>query len=388
MNFWLKLRSLVTAGLILWPHWSLAWGPYRFQGGASGKAELKYINEVPVLVVAGRPDEIGHRTAELTAAAAKRLLDFPLALVTLMGQGSRWPQLLAMAREMLDQLPADHRRELEAFAQSSGLERDKLLGMNALLDIYGGFGCSSLVLESERSATGSPILGRNLDIFSAGVLQQYGLVVVCRPEGKIAFVSVAFPGVFGVFSGMNERGLALALHGVFRSGNGSANFDPKGTPCTMVLRRVLEECSTVQEAEALLQKSRHTTVLSVVLCDRQRGSVVEVGPGGTAVRRPVNGICACTNHFRAGRNLPAEVCPRYAGLLRATKSGRLTLDAVARKLDEVNQGLQTVQTMIFEPDPLRLHVAVGTCPSSSQPLKALEMEPLLKGESSPGPLRK
>jgi predicted choloylglycine hydrolase len=296
---------------------------------------------------------------------------------------------------MLAHFPAEHRREMEAYAETAfssarhtpfvsrtaRRDRDKLLAMNTMLDVYGAFACSSLVVEAARSAAGSPIFGRNLDIISLGVLERYGLVAVYRAAGKLAFVSVCFPGVFGVFSGMNERGLALALHGVFRSDDGSPVFDHDGTPCTMFLRRILEECSTVREAEQRLRAGRHTTALCVVLCDRIHGAVAEVWPGGVAVRKAENGICACTNHFRAGRNVPVAACRRYAGLLRNTETGKLAVEAVARKLHEVHQGSQTVQTMVFEPGPLHLHLAMGSCPSSALPLRRLAVGPLLQGEN-------
>jgi hypothetical protein len=37
--------------------------------------------------------------------------------------------------------------------------------------------------------------------------------------------------------------------------------------------------------------------------------------------------------------------------------------------------------MIFEPVPLKLHLAMGSAPSSALPLKTLELAPLLKPES-------
>ncbi len=383
MNVLFGLRNLAVAGLILWPHWTRAWRPYRFREATAGNGCLKYIAELPVLCVRGRPEEIGRQKAELTARGAKLLADFPRALVALMGRQGEWSQLIATARQMLKQFPADHRRELEVCAEAAKVDRDKLLAVNTMLDVYGGFGCSSLVVEGNRSATGSPIFGRNLDIISLGILQRYGLVAVYRPQGKFAFASVCFPGVFGVFSGMNERGLALALHGVFRTDDDSATSDPKGIPCTMLLRRVLEECSTVEEAEQLLRTSQHTTLLNIVLCDRIRGAVAEVSPGGVALRRSMTGICACTNHFRAGRDLPAGLCRRYAGLLRDTEIGKLAVDAMAGKLHQVHQGLQTVQTIIFEPGPLHLHIAMGSCPSSALPLKQLRIGPLLGIQESP-----
>jgi hypothetical protein len=213
-------------------------------------------------------------------------------------------------------------------------------------------------------------------MFPAAVLQNYNLVIVCRPKGKFAYAGVAFPGIVGVMSGMNSQGLALVVHGVFSSGDGRRNFNLQGTPCTMLYRRIMEECSTVDQAADLLRRSRHTTALSVVLCDRKSGAVVETAPESVAVRRSESGICACTNHFRAGRNLPAGVCPRYATLMQRSATGTLGLGDIARTLHEVNQGYQTLQTMIFEPGPLELSLAVGSCPSSALPLKKLQLSPL------------
>jgi isopenicillin-N N-acyltransferase-like protein len=351
--------------------------PSWFREANSEGAELRLVQDLPLLVVQGTPEAIGRQSAALTGKAIRQLVDVPWQLLSLLGRRDQWQQHVATSRLLWARAPADHRRELEACSQAAGVDRDKLIVLNTVLDIYGGLGCSSLILEARRSATGSPLFGRNLDIFAAPVLQPYNLVAVYRPERKHAFVAVGFPGVLGVTSGMNDRGLALAVHGVFAARGGAPPFDPQGVPCTVLYRRVLEECATVREAEDLLRRERPTTALSVVLCDRQRGAVVEVAPGGVAARGSVDGVCVCTNHFRAGRNLAVDVCPRFATLARSRTEDRLGLDDMARKLHAVNQGEQTLHTMVFEPGPLQLHVAMGSCPSSALPLKRLDLPPLL-----------
>ena len=45
-------------------------------------------------------------------------------------------------------------------------------------------------------------------------------------------------------------------------------------------------------------------------------------------------------------------------------------------VDAANQGKFTLQTMIFEPAALKLHLAIGECPSSALPLKELDLKPL------------
>ena len=64
----------------------------------------------------------------------------------------------------------------------------------------------------------------------------------------------------------------------------------------------------------------------------------------------------------------------------------LTVADVARKMHDVNQGPLTVQTMIFEPETLVLHLAVGDTPSSALPLKRLDLAPLLKPGEGDGPM--
>jgi hypothetical protein len=355
-------------------------GPFPYRKGEHEEGRLDYINGLPVLVVEGTPEELGEQQAALTAEAAGKILGYPRKLLGLIGRERRLPEMLAMSRSLAPQIPADHLTELEAFAGAAGLDRDSLLELNTLVDAYrGGLGCSSLIVDSHRSATGGPLFGRNLDFFTRGTLQRYSIVVVCRPENKHAFVSVGFPGMLGCFSGMNDAGLALAVHEVFFSKDRAPMFNSKGVPYTFCFRRILEECSTIEEAEKLARSLPRTTLLSLALCDREGGAVLELTPRNVVVRRGQQGILACTNHFRTECLATLSFPLRYFRLMRARRLPQLRLADVARKLDQVNLGRLTMQTMIFEPIPLVLHLAIGSCPSSALPLKRLELAELFKG---------
>jgi hypothetical protein len=325
---------------------------------------------------------MGQQAAALTRETVGPLLAIPLLMRL---ASSRNGQSTQVFRRMLERCPEDHRRELESFAQQAnmkGMRHDLLVRLNMLFDTYGALGCSSLTVDSSRSATKAPLFGRNLDIAHRGVLNGYSLVVVYRPEGKHAFVSVGFPGLFGVFSGMNERGLALAVHGVFVAPDGSPTFNTDGVPCGFVCRKILETCATIAEAEQVLRGAKPVTSLNVVLCDRQEGAVAEVTPRSFALRRARGSICACTNHFRAiGSRSGGVYCHRYNRLLGSSRMSTLGVPEIAAKLHEVNQGTMTLQTMVFEPQPLRLHLSTGPCPASSHPLKQLDLSRLLAGRS-------
>lgn len=353
--------------------------PYR--EGRCGPAELKYIHGLPVLAVEGSPEEIGRQCATLVGEQARQLVDYPRKLLAAVGLGHKFPALLAAGQRLLPQFPPDHLAELEAFARTAGLERHVLVGVNTMVDVYrGGLGCSSLLVEASRSKTGGPLFGRNLDFYSLGILQKYSVVIVCRPQGKRGFCSVGFPGMVGCLSGMNDAGLALAVHEVLLAGDGAPLFDPRGVPYTLLLRRVLEECRTVDEAERLVRANARTTLFNLALCDLRTVRVLEVTPRSVAVRGPERGILACTNHFRSPelRTL-FRFSWRYQALWESRALEGLDAADIARKLHEVSQGPMTLQTMVFEPGSLRLHLSIGASPASALPLRTLDLGPLLLG---------
>jgi len=358
-----------------------------YREGRYHKGELKYVNDLPVLIVEGTPTEIGEQKAVLTGDAAKVLAGYPKKLLKQLGREDQWPKVLEMGELLAPQFPPDHREELRAFADKAGVGRDDGIAANTLIDTYrGGFGCSSLIVEPERSATGGPIFGRNLDFHTLGVLEQYSLVTVHRPKGKRAFASIGFPGLFGCLSGINDAGLALAVHEVLLSRDQSPLFNPKGVPYAICFRRILEECSTVAEAERLLRSCQRTTKLNLALCDRNEAGVLEMTPKTVAFRGAEDGVCACTNHFRTKELVILPLCRRYNILQRYFELERLDLADVSKALNEVNQGRMTVQTMIFEPALLVLHLAIGSCPSSAQPLQRLDLKPLLLPAAQPAPI--
>ncbi len=106
--------------------------------------------------------------------------------------------------------------------------------------------------------------------------------------------------------------------------------------------------------------------------------MLEITPKNVVLRRGSDGLCINTNHFRSESLALSKVCPRYVLLSRAAAIEKLGVADVFKKLDEVNMGPRTVQAMVFEPGPLVLHVAMGKCPATKEPLEELELEPFFQ----------
>lgn len=359
----------------------LAEEPFRYPVGKHGKGELKYIDGVPVLLVEGKPAEIGEQTALLTATANQKLLAYPRDYLKSMKMDFSWPLILKMSQGMAPQFPRDYMEELESGVKAAKLNRELVIAANTAFDIKRMMGCAALIVEPERTAGKQILFGRNLDFPTLGYLHEYSIVSVIRPEGKHAFASVGFPGLSGVLSGMNDAGLTLAVLECYPAvKDDSPKFDAKGIPYAMCFRRILEECSTVDEAEKLLKAMKRTTRISLAICDKSSSAVFEITSKTVSARKAENGICAATNHFRTPELATDTKCWRYAILEKCQDKdfGPLDVAAVAKKMDEVSQtaGDETLQTMVFEPAMLTLHLALGKPPASRQPLKTIELGPL------------
>lgn len=351
---------------------------FKYTEGKHRGGELKYHGKIPVLTVAGSPDEIGEQVGALQAGVVTDLQNLIEAYVRFRGWGDVYPWLLKSGSLLEWNFPQTHRREFGVAMKTSKVNRDLLVLINTAFDVVSAFACSTIVAEPERSASGEIVFGRNLDLPRFAHLHELTMVTVYHPKDKHAFASIGFPGLFGVVSGMNEKGLALAVNEIVEAKDDGAKFNPFGTPKLFLLRRVLEECSTVDEAEALLKKATRTGMMAVTVADPKSFAVFEVTAKTVVRREKVDGILTCTNHFRSKELSVRDKCKRLDALDKSRVKAKLSVDDIGAALHAARFGDLTMQTMIFEPSRLRLHLAFGQVPSSALPRETLELGPLFK----------
>jgi isopenicillin-N N-acyltransferase-like protein len=353
-------RFLVLLAVALLAPLARGADPKPFPEAKHGKGELRYLNGVPVLIVRGKPAELGEQFGRLAVLNAPDLAGLHDRFLKDAGQEKRYPLIAAMAQTLKPNFPPHLLTEIEAAAKESDRELSLLLFANTVADLSSGLGCSTVVVEKERSATGAPLFGRNFDWLPTKGITDHTLVVVYKGEGKRAFAAVTISPISGVISGMNDAGLAITINEIsIKKSKDKAAFNWKGTPLLLAFRRVLEECGSVAEAEKLLRQIPRTTTCCLTLCDPNGGAVFEITPTNLEVRTAENGVCCCTNHFRTEKLCVEDKCWRYAKLapLQAKDGPKLGIKDVFARLDEVNQGQNTLQCMVFEPATRVLHLA-------------------------------
>jgi isopenicillin-N N-acyltransferase-like protein len=349
--------------------------PGPFPEGKHGGGQLRYLDGVPVLTLRGTPAEMGEQFGKLAVAGAPDLTGLHERFLKDSKQEKNYPAIVFAATKLKSHFPAHIATEMEAAAKAADRPLSLLLFANTVADLSSGMGCSTIVVEPERSATGGPLFGRNFDWLPTKGITEHTLVVVYKGEGKRAFAAVTVCPIEGVISGMNDAGLSVTINEIsIRQTKDKAAFNWKGTPLLMSFRRVLEECATIAEAEKLLREMPRTTTCCLTLCDRKGGAVFEITPTNLEVRKHENGVCCCTNHFRTDKLCVDDKCWRYEKLvpLQAKGGPKIGVKEIFGKLDEVQQGRSTLQSMVFEPTDRVLHLAYGD--GNAPKLKAHKLE--------------
>ncbi|MEZ4316158.1 MAG: C45 family peptidase [Myxococcota bacterium] len=157
-------------------------------------------------------------------------------------------------------------------------------------------GCTGFAVGPDFTPDGHWRVARAFDFDGGVAFDRDKVVRVHQPvDDGIPFMSVAFAGIVGAVSGVNQAGIAVVI-------NASGSDDPPvaGTPMTLIVREILERAHDLDEAEAIL-RSRSGFVSENVLvvdADRDRAALFEVSPA-TVVRVDVDGSIAMSNHFRS-----------------------------------------------------------------------------------------
>ena len=369
------LRLSLTLAFLILPPAAYAQAPRTFPAATHGKGELRYLEGVPVLVLSGTPEEMGGQFGRLAVANAPDLDGLHARFLKDSGQERRYPFIVGMARALKPNIPPHMAAELRAAGNAAGREEGLLLFANTIADLTSGLGCSTLVVEPNRSRTGSPLFGRNFDWQPTKGLTEHTLVVAYKGVGKRAFAAVTFSPVTGVVSGMNDVGLCVTINEVLlRKSKDKSTFNWRGTPLLYAFRQVLEECGTVAEAEALLRAVPRTTSCCMTICDTSGGAVFEMTPASLEVRPALGGVACCTNHFRTDKLRLSTDCWRYDRLRPLQHAdGLLGVSDVFAQLDGVHQGAATLQSMVFEPSGRVLHLAYGEGPATRRTPKRLDL---------------
>jgi len=217
--------------------------------------------------------------------------------------------LVAYNRNLGNYVPEDNRREIYGISLSCtdefndiGTPYERQLNYHAAHDIghalqdYMLVGCSSFAVWGDESADSSLLIGRNFDFYVGDDFAKNKLITFCTPDSGYRFISVGWPGMTGVLSGMNSEGLTVTINAAK-----SAIPTSAATPISILARQILQYAGNIDEAYQIAEKYKTFVSESLLIGSAADGktSIIEKSPEKIALYNTESNRMICTNHFQS-----------------------------------------------------------------------------------------
>ena len=185
-------------------------------------------------------------------------------------------------RRMGASVPLEYRQEIKAMSASCTHEFDdfgspyeRQMQYHSAHDIghvmqdYMLVGCTSFAVWGRESADSSLLMARNFDFYMGEEFAKNKLVLFEKPDSGYAYVSVTWPGMLGVVSGMNTQGLAVTI-------NASKLEVPSSsaTPISILVKSILQYASNIEEAETIAASFKTFVCESILVGSANDGRAV------------------------------------------------------------------------------------------------------------------
>lgn len=196
-------------------------------------------------------------------------------------------------------VPLEYRQEIKAMSASCTHEFDEFgspyerqMQYHSAHDIghvmqdYMLVGCTSFAVWGRESADSSLLMARNFDFYMGEEFAKNKLVLFEQPDSGYAYVSVTWPGMLGVVSGMNTEGLAVTI-------NASKLEVPSSsaTPISILVKSILQYASNIEEAETIAASFKTFVCESILVgsANDGRAVIIEKTPSAMGIYSPEGG---------------------------------------------------------------------------------------------------
>ena len=214
----------------------------------------------------------------------------------------------AYNRNLASSVPDEYKQEIYAMAQYGsdeyniiGSPYDRQLNYHAAHDIghamqrYMLVGCTSFGVWGSRSKEGKLLVGRNFDFYFGDEFARNKLISVINPQQGYAFIAVGWPGMVGVLSGMNEKGLTVTIN----AAQGEIPLS-SATPVSILARKILQYASNIAEAVAIAREYELFTSEQFLIGSASDGccATIEKTHAKMDVVYGTEGMIVNANHYR------------------------------------------------------------------------------------------
>ncbi|MDO4587720.1 MAG: C45 family peptidase [Planctomycetia bacterium] len=215
-----------------------------------------------VLFLKGTPEEMGQAHGELLKDEIGEMYQRILVVAAgfaIKEKTSLSKRIQEVEKRTKSYVPQRFQVEMSQMAKSAQIDIKKIRELNYFPEM---FHCSGIAVRGEATKDGQVRHVRVLDYMRDLGLQENAVLIVYQPSEYFSWLSVSYAGFIGTVTAMNEKGLAIGEMG----GNGEGKWD--GLPMSFLMRRIMEECQTVDEAILLMKSVPLTCDYYYILSDK------------------------------------------------------------------------------------------------------------------------
>jgi predicted choloylglycine hydrolase len=156
-------------------------------------------------------------------------------------------------------------------------------------------GCTSFAAWGNTTEDSTLLIGRNFDFYVGDDFAENKTVTFYAPEKGYKFVSVAWAGMAGVVSGMNEKGLTVTINAAKSSMPTSS-----ATPISILCREILQYAATLEEARRIAERTKLFVSESILIGSAidNYAEIIEKSPDKTGIYTESNWFVSA-NHFQS-----------------------------------------------------------------------------------------
>ncbi len=339
-------------------------------------------SQYDVVKAEGTHRELGRQHGEQAAESVRTHIDY-IARTQKLSSDDLTAKALKF-KPLFDQYCPHLLDEIEGLAEGAGITTAEALACNLRGELgkAPADGCTTYVIGRPGTASGEVLVGQNSDMSQPNI--EMGYVLHLKPKDKPQVLIWTFGGMIG-YHGMNSAGVAHFANAL--GGGPKGRFGLSHYP----VKRMMLECSTVQEVVDIFHRVPLASNGNYVLCDG-KGQILDIEANSTGPQildDHKRGYIAHTNHYlcplyATQENHKASLADSFPRLdsmnkMIETDVGRVDVERIKSYLsdhsngeasicrhprsEDVEKGFETagrtVASMIAEPAKKRMHVALG-----------------------------
>ena len=321
------------------------------------KAYLEQIGDDRVLHLKGTHYEMGYQHGTLMKEEIEKGITRLRAIGGVAWKGDFQASLREAWERTSPFIPEKFKQEIQGMADATGILYDDLCYFAVFPEL---FHCSGFAMWGKATADGELLHGRVLDYMRSAGLDAWSLILIQEPEGANAFVNVAYSGMLGSVTGMNDQQIGIGEMG----GGGAEKWD--GMPMTFLIRECLETANTLEDVKRIMADTPRTCQYYYVISDAKADNGRGMAYGVAAETDSIGFIGPNESHPQLPRPVEDAVTlsagGRYHCLVdRVEKqygnfTPQLALDLMARGVSMTSN----MHNALFKPRTFELWVANST----------------------------